>query len=317
MIREKRSFSPSVLGSIHPSLGGLSPVLFACALSSGALACSGEQEKSRNLATVEVGMTDQLAPVFDDGETKIYEVKRGLQLPIIQPDAQTMSQLNSSAMDPYGRQPWLTTSDMKVQLTWSLTNVDANPHAVEIIIDPWNEFGRYWPGMQIADAAEQKLKPNLSAIDIMYPLEGSGAGDASRRSGTFTFSDMNEMAVDFATVLNLIEFPPPPPPDADPALGNSNLTAYINHAYNVLNRSYQDVLINAGSSAHPGSYVPATIAGLTGVDFGLRTYESANIALELSVEVVDLGNHKVQEEGESVQLLAPTATVITVGTSAM
>ena len=81
-------------------------------------------------------MTSTLDPIFDDGQTKIYEVKRGLQFPIVQPDATTMSSLMSTPMDPYGRAPWVTTADAKVQLTWTLTNVDPNGHAIEVIIDP-------------------------------------------------------------------------------------------------------------------------------------------------------------------------------------
>ncbi|HEY2410233.1 MAG TPA: hypothetical protein VGI10_29715 [Polyangiaceae bacterium] len=316
MIKKTSLSRLALSGSSNPSLGAVSPVLLASALALFAVACGGSQETSRNLATSEVGMTNMLAPIFDDGETKIYEVKRGLQFPIVQPDANTMSSLEGEATDPYGRQPWLTTADSKVQLTWTLTNVDTDPHAVEVIIDPWNEFGRYWPGMQVANEAEQELKPNLSGIDYMYPLEGSGAGDASRKSGTYTFDDMNEMAIDFATVMNLIKYPPPPPADADAADPNATLTGYINHAFNVQNRSYNDPYIAAGSPTHPGTYVPATIAGLTGVDFGIRTFESANIAFEVSVEIVDLGNHRVQEEGSDAILLPPTTNVITVGTAA-
>jgi hypothetical protein len=292
------------------------PILCASALALSSAACgSSDQEQSRNLPTAEVGMTSSVAPIFDDGETTIYEVKKGLQFPVLAPDPATMNTLENTPMDPYGRQPWVTTKDLKVQVSWTLTNVDGDAHNAELIIDPWNEFGRYWPGMQVTDAQNQELKPNLSGIDVLYSLEGSGAGDASRRSGTFTFADMEEMAVDFSTTLDLIAFPPPPPMDADPAMGNSNLTAYINHAFNVQNRSYSDVLINAGSSAHPGSYIPGTVAGLTGIDFGIRTSEPANVALEISVEVVDLGHHKVQEEGSGQALLPPNETVVTVGTS--
>jgi hypothetical protein len=317
MIQKNSFYGAPLSGSTNPSLGAMSPVLLAWLLASATAACGGTQEKSRNLSTVEVGMTSSLPPIFDDGETKLYEVKRGLQFPIVQPDPTTMSSLMSTPMDPYGRAPWLTTADAKVQLTWTLTNVDPDEHAVEVIIDPWSEFGRYWPGMQVTNAAEQKLKPNLSGIDVMYPLEGNGAGDASRRSGTFTFSDMEEMAIDFATVLNLREFPPPPPMDADPAEGNSNLIAYVNHAFNVQNRSYSDLYIQAGSATHKGSYVPGTIAGLTGIDFGIRTYEPANIAMEVSIEIVDLGNHRVQEAGSSSLLLPATTDVITFGISGM
>ena len=61
--------------------------------------------------------------------------------------------------------------------------------------------------------------------------------------------------------------------------------------------------------------MPATAAGLTGVDFGLRAYEEATIALEVVAEVTDQGTGKVREEGATDALLPATQTIITVGTS--
>ncbi len=53
----------------------------------------------------------------------------------------------------------------------------------------------------------------------------------------------------------------------------------INHVFNVQNRSYNDVLVK--------QYIPPVIAGLTGFDLGLRTYEPANVAIEIVIEIVD------------------------------
>jgi hypothetical protein len=267
----------------------------------------GSAGDDRNLQPSEVGLTLTTPPIFDDGETKLFEVKRGLQFPILQPDAEQSKGLGKD-VEPYGRTPWITNQDVKVQLTWTLSNLDQmNGHAVEILIDPWNEFGRYYPGMQLADAAEQKFEPNLSGIDHYYVLDPASAGESSRRHGTFTFDDMNEMAIDFATVMAMIKNPPPLPNGAkdDGTMMTDPLPIYANHAFNWQNRSYNDVLVEP--------YIPKVIAGLTGIDFGFRTEEPATVALEVSIEILDQGTGHVQVEGENKKLLKATTVVVTVG----
>ena len=287
--------------------------LLGCALL--AVGC-GDQEQERNLEPSQVGLTPEVAPIFDDGETQLFEVKRGFQFPILQPDGATMGGLNQMATEPYGRMPWITNRDVKVQLTWTLSNLDDAPHVVEVLIDPWNEFGRYYPGMTLTDAEDQTFEQNFSGIDRLYVLEGKGSGAASRRHGTFTFADMNEMAIDFATVQNMIKFPPPPPNGApvDPDMMVDSLPTYVNHAFNFINHSYDDVLI--------APHIPVVIAGLTGIDFGFRLTEAAGadpeqrkVALEIQIEVVDLGQGRVQESGSSETLLEETTEVVTVGSA--
>jgi hypothetical protein len=81
----------------------------------------------------------------------------------------------------------------------------------------------------------------------------------------------------------------------------------VNHAFDFQNHSDRDPLLKAWS--------PGTVAGLTGVDFGLRTYEPCTIALEVVLEVTDQGSGKVREEGADDTLLAPTQEIITIGTA--
>jgi len=293
---EPRASSPQLLSVF---------VVFGCAF---AFACSS-QEQTRNLEPDQVGLTPDVAPIFEDDESQLFEVKRGLQFPILDPSGAEADALNQQVVEPYGRKPWITNEDVKVQLTWTLSNLDQDQHVVELLIDPWNEFGRYYPGMTLTDAEEQTFKPNFSGIDRYYVLEGKGAGASSRRHGTCTFDDMDEMAIDFATVQNMIKFPPPLPNGAptDPDMEVDPLPIYANHAFNFINRSSDDLLV--------APYIPAVIAGLTGVDFGLRTTEKATIALDIQIEVVDLGQGRVQDAGSSKKLLAKTTEVVTVGTA--
>ena len=321
MIRKYRQFSRVRAGAGRPFAGVSSPQAAALVL---ATACAvfaagcGSQADDRNLEPDEVGMTKSVKPIFDDGETQLFEVKRGLQFPIVAPTASEQNALGKD-VEPYGRTPWITNQDVKVQLTWTLSNLDDSEQVVEVLVDPWNEFGRYYPGMQLADANEQKFEPNLSGIDHYFVLAASSAGESSRRHGTFTFDDMNEMAIDFATVQNMIKNPPPLPGGVqeDPDMMTDPLPIYANHAFNIQNHSYNDVLVQP--------YIPQVIAGLTGVDFGFRISEptctptpqmpcgGATVALEIAIEIVDEGKGRVQEQGGSKKLLVATTEVVTVG----
>ncbi|HEY0463748.1 MAG TPA: hypothetical protein VGC79_06045 [Polyangiaceae bacterium] len=275
----------------------------------------GSQEESRNLGLEQVGITPMVPPISSDDESQTFEVKRGLQFPILDPSPAEADALNQELVEPYGRKPWVTNKDVKVQLTWTLSNLGDEQRTVELLIDPWNEFGRYYPGMTLIDAEEETFQQNFSGIDRLYLIEGKGAGEASRRHGIITFDDMNEMATDFATVQNMIKFPPPLPNGAqqDPDMMVDPLPIYANHAFNFINHSSDDVLI--------APYIPAVIAGLTGIDFGFRFTDSPGadetqrkIALEIQIEVVDLGQGRVQAAGSGGKLLAKTTEVVTVGT---
>jgi len=297
-------------GARRPEARACCPQLLSVFVGMGcavlAIGCSTE-EQSRNLPPEQVGLTPDVPPIFDTEESQLYEVKRGLQFPILEPSPANADALNRQVVEPYGRMPWVTNKDVKVQLTWTLSNLDEDQRVVELLVDPWNEFGRYYPGMTLTDAEDEEFQPNFSGIDRYYLLDGKSSGASSRRHGTFTFDDMNELAIDFATVQNMIKFPPPPPNGAqvDPEMMVDTLPTYVNHAFNFINHSYDDVLI--------APYIPAVVAGLTGIDFGFRTTEKATIALEIQIEVVDLGQGRVQEAGSGTQLLPETTEVVTIG----
>jgi hypothetical protein len=79
----------------------------------------------------------------------------------------------------------------------------------------------------------------------------------------------------------------------------------VNHAFDEQNHSERDPLIRP--------WIPGVVAGLTGIDMGLRTTEQARIALEVVVEITDQGTNKVREEGENDALLPPSEEIITIG----
>src|SRR5690606_22208069 len=101
-----------------------------------------------------------------------------------------------------------------------------------------------------------------------------------------------------------------PPTDDGAAFQDADVLAvYANHAFHVQNRS--------GSSPLVDPYRPSGIAGLTGIDVGLRTFEPANVALEVVVELVRVGDDgpvPTKEEEQERPLFEPPTNYITVGT---
>jgi len=291
-------------GAVTPASWGLAPsrALLLSLLALAAVGC-GSKEETRTMEPVQLAMTDQMAPIYEQQQMTLYEVKLAVPFPIAAPTAAQLAALEGQPMTPYPHTPWLLKDDLKVQVTWTLSNIDKQNHNVEVLVDPWNEFGRYWPGMSVTNAQRSEQQPNLSGIDVLYELPGLDDPRGSRRHGTITYEDMDELAIDFATAMNIIATAPPPDPTLDaqdnPAVG------LVNHAFAVENRSYKDVLIQ--------SYIPPVIPGLTGIDIGLRTYEPANVAIEIVVEVVDKDSGKVVKRDESLALLPEPTEFITIG----
>ena len=61
---------------------------------------------------------------------------------------------NLPAADPYPRGPWLKESDLHLEIRYTLTNLDDQPHTVLMMIDPWNEFVRY----KLASSSPRRLR---------------------------------------------------------------------------------------------------------------------------------------------------------------
>lgn len=309
-MRDFSEISAERSGALRPVSGPSSPtrVVVTCLLASVGLAlagCSGTSEE-KTLPSVQVAMDKTIAPVYDDDEMQLYEVRLGVQLPILAPSAAERAKLDGEMMSPYGTAPWVRLEDVRLQLSWTLTNLDEEQHTVEVLVDPWNEYAKYFPGLQLVDAEEGAYIPNLSGIDYLYAVEGSGSGEGSRRHGTYTFDDLDEMARDFATTMNLIENPPAPMDGQDPDTDQTPM--YVNHAFAFQNHSERDLLVK--------DWVPPVIPALTGFDIALRTFEPAKVAIEVVAEVVDQGSHKVKTEGRKGTLLEAPTTIITVGTTA-
>jgi hypothetical protein len=226
------------------------------------------------------------APFYDDGELQIYEVQYPVNLPIVKPTPDESSKLGGK-IGPFSHHPWVTADEGQGQVTWTLANLDKAEHTVAVVVDPWNEFGRYVPA--IAKEGDNAV-PDLSGIEETYDLPALGGDRSSRIQHTFSFDDMNELAVDFATVINILTTVKPPAP-MDGVQMDDPRVGLVNHAFNVKNRH--------GSDPYTDSYIPTVIPGLLGFNLGLKTLEPANIAIEFLIELVDQNGDKVVVAGSS------------------
>lgn len=261
------------------------------AIATLALACTSDDEKEV-LPPVVLGMTDTTSPTIEGegAEESIYQVAREVRLPYRQPNDDERPKGQAA---PYPRPPFHIAEDSRVTLRFTLSNLDDRQHTVELLIDPWNEFVRYVPGVTVVRDEEEM--PNFSGIDrfIIVPPKG-------RVQGIITPDDMVELAVDLTTAMSLSSNPPP----EDSAFAGA---ALYNRAFNSQNRS---------SVADPvlQPWIPAArgkVAAVTGFDLGLRTREPAKVAVELVIDIQDVNGERVVMDDEPDRKVGRPGTELT------
>jgi hypothetical protein len=301
----------------------------------GAAACS-QSSSSQTTAPVALGMTSRMAPYYSDEEVTIYEAQIPVALPVKRPSASDVASLGPAPKGtPYPHAPWLTVDDESLEVHYTLTNIDGIEHAVWLLIDPWNEFVRWNPGVSVV--SDEETVPNFGYdLEFLVPAK-------SRVEGTLTTDDMREIAIKLASVENMLASPQARAAEGDggttdgdggPAPDDPNAssmaddtfdpTAVANNIFNPQNRS------NGGDPLYT-PWIPPVVAGLTGFDLGIRTYGAdddgvdtsdaaatdggtggggANVAVEITIDVQDLsGNRFLPADSTQPQLGAPPVTL--------
>jgi hypothetical protein len=265
------------------------------------LATAGCEGGSNDQITgpVPLGMTSSMPPYYSDENTTIYESQKPVPLPVRKPSSAEVSGAAPKGT-PYTHAPYLLASDESIELHYVITNVDTDMHSVWLLIDPWNEFVRWRPGITVVD--DDVTVPN-NGYDLAFSI-----APQSRIEGTVTSDDFVEIATKLASTENLLKSPLAVMMDSadggDPSYTGPSINNLCNNIFDSLNRS------NSGDLLYM-PWIPPVIAGITGFDLGIRTYEKANVAVEISIDIVDNnGNRFVQQDDTTTPLIGIPRTTL-------
>src|SRR3984957_7098533 len=240
-------------GGWRPRISGFVPLLalvptLAAACSNG----SGDQVT----APVAVGMTSGAAPYYADGQITLYQEQTPVALPVRKPtSADALGAAPKGT--PYSHAPFLTVQDESVEIHYVLWNLDTVSHNVWLLIDPWNEFVRWKPGVTVV--SDEETIPNYG-YDQQFVL-----APKSRVQGDITPDDVTEIATKLAAVETFLASPQGSQMQSATSDDSLDPTQVCNNIFDFQNRS---------NSSPPDLYytpwIPPVVAGLTGFDLGVR-----------------------------------------------
>lgn len=164
---------------------------------------------------------------------------------------------------PYRGAVVFTPDHLRVQMSYVLSNLEDRQVTVAVLVDAWNEFDFYSPQVRVVDDEIVADRSTVDRLVVLPPL--------SRVRGTVSFDDFERVALALATIGN--DAPNP---------------------FHVLEPSTE---IRESPLAAP--YVPPIISGITGFDLSLRSGEAVRVAIEATVELLDLGEVLVPEGSDS------------------
>jgi hypothetical protein len=157
--------------------------------------------------------------------------------------------------------PWVERDDLAVSIDFTLYNLDDEDHDVMVMLNGFNEFDEYVPGIRVVD---DEVEVDFAQWERLFTVEGK-----QRLSRTIREEELDETAVDLATVVN--------------GAPNSNQVVYFENLSDRDERSME--------------FIPEVIPGLMGFRLGLRTTAAVNVLLEAVVRVRDAGD-RLADEGD-------------------
>ncbi|MDB4941093.1 MAG: hypothetical protein JWP97_627 [Labilithrix sp.] len=264
----------------HLCIVGLSALVLLLAASG----CADDGD-AQVIAPVVLGMVETAAPTYDDGEEQIYETFTPVTLPLRRPSD---DERPKGQQDPYPRPPFHLASDTRTTVRFTLSNLEDKPHTVELLLNPWNEFVHYEPGVIVTD---EETLPNFSGIDRFFVLP-----PFARVEGIITADDIVELATDLATAMQIAKTPPD-------AAGQFAGPALYNRAFNQQNRSSQTDPVLA-------PFIPKVVANVVGFDLGLRSYDPAKVAVEVVLDIEDVQGDRVIPDGDDTRRQGKPGTAL-------
>jgi hypothetical protein len=219
----------------------------------------------------QVAMTaDTPAAIESEEGGALFIVEQRADLPIIPPTnaelADRMSGASAYRNLPFPRLPWVERGELEIQIDFTLSNLDDADRDIDVIVNGANEFDEYVPGVTIV---EEDPIPLHSQWERRYTVKAK-----SRITDTVREEDLDEAAVDLATVVN--------------GAPNSDEIVYFENKSTMDERSMK--------------YIPAVIPGLVAVRLGLRTNRAANLILEASIRVRDVGDKLADQDAPHMRI---------------
>jgi hypothetical protein len=273
-----------------------------------AAACSNGGSADQVDGPLDVAMSNAVQPSYSDGNITLYDVYQAVALPIRRP---TQSPGAAPKGTPYPHAPYILASDESLEVHFVISNLESTTQNVWLLVDPWNEFVQWKPGVTVV--SDEETDPNYG-YDTEYSIPAY-----SRVEGTLLTDDLQEIATKLATVENYLASPTAMAAEADAGGDNSlDPTEVCNNIFNPQNRS------NSSDPVYT-PWIPPVIAGLTGFNIGLRVEDEADsdstaaydggsaaptLSLEISVDIQDLSGNFFVTQGSSAPLIGPPPTIL-------
>jgi hypothetical protein len=227
------------------------------------LASSCVLEEQRYVVENEaVALTADTAPAFEDEDgNPIFVVQRRFGLPISRPSQAQLDMLWMTPAAPFPRTPWVEREDMELTVDYVLANLGDEPLIATVTLDGENEFHAYAP----------------TPLDFHQWERIIELGPRQRVTGAISELEMDEVAIDLATVVN--------------GAPNSNQVVYFES--------------QSGRDPRVKRYIPKLVPGLVGLRFGIIATSAGNVVLEVSVRAQDHGSRLPERGEERWQTPAP------------
>ncbi len=238
------------------------PLRFAAVVSLTAVASCADHDYVGEEPFYQFALTEDTPAFFAGEDESFFLVEQRVELTLDPPTDSEMGELTAEAPAPYPRLPWAEKGDYAIEIDWALINLDDQTHRVLVAFNGINEFHEYVPGVQ---EGEEEIIPDLSQWERSIEL-----GPLERRSGTVREAELEEVAVDLATVVN----------------GAPNANQIV-HPDN-----------HSATDARSQMYIPEVIPALVGVRaaLGMTGASAGNVVLELTVRVRDESDKIVEFE---------------------
>ncbi len=202
-------------------------------------------------------MTEETPAVAGSMDT-LFLVETRVELPIRRPEEGELRALRQEGL-PFPRRSFVALGDLELEVGFTLRNTSDEAAIVAVVIDGFNEFHEYVPGIAIED---DEAIADYAQWERTFELE-----PLTTIQGIVREEEMDEVAIDLATVVN--------------GAPSSN---------RIVHPQTQSAL-----DAESMMYRPAHVPGLMGFRLGLRAPAPSRVLLEATVRIQDPAEALVQE----------------------